>query len=212
MELQEFKAELLKIDKQRVAEEIIGWLTRKVDTYIDNHQAQYNLSFLSDDQMPETLKVEALGNTLDAIEISTEEIANLEKEIEENEEVKKESELIDCLREFMDDIRSLMIENEDGMKSFFVALSKYYSTVAFYKNKPINKDLAGYINLEYIGFENIKMDVFKTPLVPVYNSKREIVDYKRDETKRELVTKMPPAFAIDFGIEFWENKEDFSLF
>lgn len=213
MELLEFSAELEKVDKRKVAEEILWWLIEKIDTYIDNHQTEYTLSFLADtEKMPETCKVEKLGYTLTTVEIATNDVLNLEKEIENNPDVKRESEIVDCLRRFMEDVKELIVEDKEGMKRFFDALSKYYSTVAFYREKPVNKKLDGYINLQYLGFENMKLDVTKTPMIPIFNEEGEIIDYKKDKSKTEVVAKMPPAFAVDFGIEFWENKDEFSLF
>ncbi len=213
MELLEFKSKLEEIDKYLVAKEVVWWLVNKIPTYIDNHQTTYTLSFLSDEQnMKETSKAERLGNSLNAIELDASELANFDEEIENNLEVKKESEMIDLLKDFMEDVRGVIIENKEWMEEFYKALSFYYSTVAYYKAKPISKDLKGYIEIEYLGFENVKMDVYKTPLVPIKNTDGEIVDYKRDESKKELISKMPPSFCVDFGIVFWETQEEFSLF
>lgn len=213
MEYEDFKRELMNVDKQKAAQELLWWLTEKIVSYIDNHQTSYTLSFLADrEKMPELSKVEDLGYSLTTIELSADDAADFDKEIEENEDVKREGKMIKLMNSFMKDVRELALEDKEAMEKFFRALLYYYSTVAFYKGKPISKDMGGYIDLQYFSFENMSMQITKVPLIPVKNDKGEIIDYKRDSSKKEIVGEMPPAFAVDFEIVFWEKKEEVSLF
>jgi hypothetical protein len=213
MEYKEFKKELTKINKNKAAEELMWWLNEKIETYIDNHLTTYSLSFLADqEKTPELHKIEALGYSLTAIQVSSENLVNLEDEIENNEEVASESHKIKLLNSFMEEIKEIAINDKKRMDDFFNSLLFYYSTVAFYKGKPVSKDMNGYIDIQYFSFENISMDVFKTQLIPVYNKGGEVIDYKKDDSNKTLVGSMPPSFVIDFEIVFWENKQEVSIF
>lgn len=209
--LKELQSELKKINKKKASEEVYWWLNENIVNYIDTHQKYFSLSFLAhEEMMPEMAKVEHLCTRFNAVELSMADGETFEKALE-REDVTEEGKMQDCINDFMEDIRDLMEKNKKRSEELFKALSNYYEVVGFYKKNPLVKELQGYIKIEYLSFENMELDVTKTPLVPVCDDDGKIVDYRRDESKTETITKMPPAFTIDFGIEMWEDKKSFFL-
>jgi hypothetical protein len=218
MHIEEFVLELEKIDKNKISDEIFWWVKENILSYIDTMRTSYSLDFLADEQlMPETAKLEHLCYQLDPTDIDLDTM-NTDSQADSIEEALKNPELIEetakqeSINEFMDSIRNIMTDNSEKREEIFSALSYFYDVVGFYDKKPIVKNLKGYVAIDYLAFENIRVPVTKTPMTPVYNEEGEVIDYKRDESKTEIVAEKPPAFSIDFSIDFWEDKGEQSLF
>jgi len=210
--LEELQTELKKINKKKAAEEIYWWLKENINNYIDTHQTSYSLSFLAhEEMMPEMAKIEHLCTRFNAVEFKMGDGETFETALE-REDVTEEGMMQECINDFMEEIRESMEKNKKKSEELFKLLSNFYEVVGFYKKSPLIKELKGYIKVEYLSFENMELDLTKTPLVPVLDDEGKIVNYRRDESKTETISKMPPAFTIDFGIEMWENKGETSLF
>ncbi len=210
--LKELQEELKKVNKNKASEEVFWWLKENITNYIDTHQNYFSLSFLADeDKMPEMAKVEHLCTRFNAIELNLADGETFDKAIE-REDVAEEGKMQEYINDFMEEIRVLMEKNKKKSEELFKDLSYYYTVVGFYKKSPLVKELHGYVKIEYFSFENMELDVTKTPLVPVYDDTGVVVNYRRDESKTETITKMPPAFSIDLGIEMWEDKGETSIF
>lgn len=213
MTFEEFKSEMDKINKERVADEIFWWLKDNILTYIDTYKNSYSLSFLShEEKMLETSKMEHLCYQLKPIEVSMGDFDSLAEALDSDPEIIEDSKKQDLINDWMEGVLEIMNENEERKLELFKALGYYYEVVGFYKKNPISKDLEGYVKIEYLSFENMRVPVTKTPMKEVRNDAGEIVDYKRDEANTEVVAEMPPSFCIDFSIDFWENKHEQSLF
>lgn len=213
MTFKEFKEEMGKIDQSKVADEIFWWLNDNILTYIDTYKKSYSLSFLShEEKMPETAKMEHLCYQLKPIELGSKEFDSLDDFINNDPEIKEEAEKQDLINSWMESVQDIMNDDEEKKNSIFKALSYYYEVIGFYKKDPVTKDLEGYVRIDYLSFENMRVPVTKTPMKAVKNSDGEIVDYVRDEEGTEIVAEMPPSFCIDFSIDFWESKNDQSIF
>ena len=132
--------------------------------------------------------------------------------MDKDPEIKEEAKKQDLINDWMEEVLEIMNENEERKSELFKALGYYYEVIGFYKKSPISKKLEGYVKIDYLSFENMRVPVTKTPMKEIRNSSGEIVDYKRDEANTEVVAEMPPSFCIDFSIDFWEEKNDQSLF
>lgn len=212
MDVVELRSALSDVDKSKIAAEIFWWLKENIVNYIDTHNFTYSLSFLAhEEKMPETAKIEHLFSKFNAVDMSKFEGMS-EKEIFESEEITKDAENQEEMNLFMESVRTTMIENKDLLADYFKELSEYYKVVGFYRDTPLVKSLDGYIDIEYLSFENITVEVTKSPLIPIYDSDGHIIDYKKDDSKKETLEKMPASFCIDLTINLWEEKNEFSLF
>lgn len=212
MNIEEMKRELSLINKIKIVDEIFWWLRENIVNYIDTHNFSYSLSFLShEEKMPETAKIEHLFSQFNVIDMSQFDGMS-EKEIMESYEMTQDALNQEAINEFMEEVKDLMIEDKENLKILFKAISEYYSLVGFYNNSPLVKKLDGYIDIEYLSFENLTLDVIKTPLIPVYDREGNIVDYKKDDSKKETLTNMPESFCIDMTINLWEGKNESSIF
>jgi len=212
MNIEEMKRELSLINKIKIVDEIFWWLRENIVNYIDTHSYFYSLSFLShEEKMSETAKVEHLFSQFNVVDMSQFEGMS-EKEVMESYEMTQDALNQEAMNEFMEEVKELMTEDKENLKILFKAISEYYSVVGFYKNSPLVKELDGYIDIEYLSFENLTLDVTKTPLVPVYDREGNIVDYKKDTSKTETLANMPASFCIDMTINLWEEKNESSIF
>jgi hypothetical protein len=213
MTLEEFRSEMDKIDMGLVADEIFWWLKDNILTYVDTYKRAFSLSFLShEEKMPETSKMEHLCYQLKPIEVSMGDFSSLKEALDSDPEIIEDSKKQDLINDWMDRVLEAMNENEEKKTDLFKALSYYYEVVGFYKKNPIAKELEGYIKIDYLSFENMRVPVTKTPMKEIKNDAGEVVDYQRDEENTEVVAEMPPSFCIDFSIDFWEKKSEQSIF
>lgn len=214
MEIKDFIKELNQIDKNKVSKEIFNWIIKSKDSYIDTHKTTYMINFMADPvNMPETLKIEQLATTLSKIEIKAGEEESFKDAIESNEEVEEESVKQEALNNYLNEVCEIMSSDSDSLEKLFKELSFYYEMVGFSKDgKPITKELDGYVNVLYLSFENVDMELSRTPLIPVLDSDGRVVSYEKKESEREIIANLPPNFAFDMEISFWEKKYESSLF
>jgi hypothetical protein len=149
---------------------------------------------------------------LKPIEVAVGDVKTLEEFIETDPQVKEDSKKQEMINSCMNGVLEEMMCDKENKEKYFKALSYYYEVVGFYKRNPVSKSLDGYVSIDYLSFENIRVPVTKTPMIEIKNDDGEVVDYKRDEANTKVVAEMPPSFCIDFSIDFWENKCEQSLF
>ena len=213
MTFEEFKSQIDKMSKVNVANEIYWWLKDNILTYIDTYKNSYSLSFLAhEEKMVETAKVEHLCYQLKPIELSLGDFKALTEALDSDPEIVEDSKKQDLINEWMDGVLEIMNENEQMKSEFFEALVYYYEIVGFYENNPVAKKLQGYVSIDYLSFENMRVPVTKTPMKEIKNEAGEVIDYMKDEANMEVVAEMPPSFCIDFSIDFWEDKGEQSIF
>lgn len=213
MTTEDFINQLEEIDKGKVGNEIFWWLKENITNYVDTQHKIYYLSFLSDEEkMPETTKIEKLCNTMSPIETTESELGTLTEAIENNADIVEDSKKQEAVNEFLDLVLQNMNENERQKDDLFRALCYYYEVIGFYKSSVVTEKLNGYVSIDYLSFENVRMPVTRTPMKAVKNEAGEIVDYIADTENVVIVADKPPSFAVDFSVNFWEDKGEQSLF
>jgi len=221
--VEELEKQLSEIDKKAMSIEIFQWLIDNAEHYIDTMTEDFSLSFLANDEiMPETVKVEKLCNDLETMEIEvTGAEDQLEDVINDNPDIEEAARKQTALNEFMEEVRVFMDEDLEYKGKILDKFMYFHDFVGYrpvekedgtIKAEEIIKDMTGSVEISYLSFENMSMDVSRIAHDPVYDDDGNIVSYEKDEAKREIVGKIPPSFCIDMSVSVWENHGSASIF
>lgn len=216
MEIEELKQQLESFDRQVMAKEVVWWLVENVKNFISTDRTNFSLSFLADiDNMPEMNKLELLCHEVDKIEIEVSgDPDQMMRAIEDDPEVAKAAKMQELIIDLMEEVRSILAEDEEAKQAVLSAFSFYHDFVGINlkTGEEITKDMDGFVTFDYLSFENVENTVTKIPMTPIVDEETgRVIDYKRDPSRAETYV-MPAAFCIDISVQVWEDKGETSLF
>lgn len=226
--LEQVKEELVKLDRQAIINEVFTWVAKNVASFIDTRRDDFHLQFDPDETTPELMKLKNIwqsATSKDTVEVSAKELMALEDkeaslaDLLENPAVVREAKKFEVLEAFCDEILTLMTEDRAGRDKIFEAVSQYYKLSGMLRNKetgevtPVEREVDGYVMINYFCFENYDLDVAITPMDPVVDPETGQVtgfERKRDET---TVIESNAAFCMDIQVVVRDTEQTgFSLF
>lgn len=215
MEIDRLAEEIKTFGEKTLADEIVWWIVNNVVNFISTETVNFSLSFLAhEEKMPEMARLEALCREIDTMEIDvTGDADQMMNELESNPEIEASAKMQQMVIDLLERVRLFLEDYEDGKKLVMDAFSFYHDFVGINvkTREEILRKLDGYVSFDYLSFENIESTLTKTPMNPVFDEEGRVIDYVRDESKKETL-RMPPSFCIDFTVELWEDKGETSLF
>jgi len=225
--LEQVQDQLLEVNKQKVVDEVFDWIVRNVTTFVDTRRDTFHLGFSPDDLMPECLKLQSIwqaATSKDTVNVSNEELAQMDKnasltELLDNPAVVREAEKFEALEAYCDGILFLMEEDQEGRDKMFDAISQFFKVSGMLRDKetgemtPVEREVEGYVQVDYFCFENYDLDVSITPMDPIVDPETNQVtgyDKRKDET---TIIESPAAFCMDILVVIRDTEETgFSLF
>lgn len=215
MEFQKRKlSEIIKekdeVDPEKVAEEILNWLTENVTTFIDNHQKKFiiNIVVADEDQedsvkMPHSRKLQNLFRAIPEPNVVMDESGENEEQQEENNEF---SDLIDEsspsevraeLHQIVEEAFEKMKSKEELLDKLFSAMIYFYELQGIYQGEYLTKSLVGEVAINYFSFEAFSVGV-------------SLQDKETQEVMKKYI--IPESFAIDIEIAYREKTPSTSIF
>jgi len=216
MEISELQKIIEGISPGDLASEFLEWLVKNVDQYIDNHQTKFilNISPKEAGGMPLAEQVEKLYLDLDdtSVELSMKGVDGFDwSSLDEQtrELVEKETEKLVILHDLVEKAYACLLADKDGLFRLFTELSYYYELIGFRDGIPIEKDLAGRVNIGAFHYEAIWVPVEVKGKQPVYNDDGDLVEVREVAGATYII---PPSFVIDLEVEMLEKRVPTSLF
>jgi len=176
-----------EINAEKVAEEVLQWLAKNVEMFIDNRERFYHLDMIVDDTDPEDgIKME-----------ETRKLQTLYRSIPDED--KEAEECHKALDEITRHIMNLMKKNDELLKALFKRMIYYYELQGFYQGNMIEKELVGEVAIHLFEYESFSLGVRVTE--KALGNQKEVRNYV-----------IPEGFIIEFEIAYRENTTPLSLF
>ena len=173
-----------QIDAEQVAFEVLSWLAKNVEMFIDNKERFYHIDMIVEDEDPED------GIKMD----ESRKLQSLYRAIPDED--KKSEKCHNALDEITMHIMHIMQKNSELLTQLFDRMIYYYELQGIYKGQMIEKDLVGEVEIHLFEYESFSLGV-------------RVTDTSGDEVKNYVI---PEGFIIEFEIAYRENTAPLSLF
>jgi len=190
-------------DPNRIITEAAKWLAAHVESYIDNHETAYSLTFGDVDQehFPTLYAIET--SVLAAVPKDDDVLTSGKYEAEEVEMMK-------ALTEKMAEATRIGVEHKEIFSYLFERLKFYYEPiVGMGVGGVVTKPIDGYIKLSMFEFDVDSMTVRVVKRMPTVEAGSDTVGTPRVESQ---IIEMNPSFIVDFTMVYWERNVETGLF
>lgn len=188
---------LKSFDKNKMAEELLQWLIDGVEEYIDNSETVFSVYFPVNSEVIKNMPItNEFGNMY---------IKSRESKAKNCEEVMK------GFTDALEEVKSLMSNNEEMLGQLFKRMIWYYEMVGFHKLKgPIIQEMEGYVVVNKLDFELIGIDICITKKMNRVDKNGELVasDKELEIVKQEHI---PEGFSLEIEIKKWAKVNSASL-
>ena len=181
------------IDINKVSSEILEWLAKNVEMFIDNKERFYHIDMIIEDNDPEG------GVKMD----ESRKLQTLYRSIPDAED--KLAKCHNILDDVTSNIMSVMKNDTKGLKSLFDRMIYYYELQGFYKGQMIEKELIGEVGIHLFEYESFSIGVR-------VSESKILVEGKVHNLNDDKSYVIPEGFIIEFEISFRENSDPASLF
>jgi len=216
MEVFELQEIVDGISPEELAAEFLDWLVNNVDKYIDNHRTKFilNISPKKTGNMPLAERVEDLYLGLDDCDVESSLKGDAEFDWTSLDDATKaavevETEKLQILHSLVARAYEALIADKAGLQRLFEGLAYYYEVVGFRNGIPIEKNIAGAVNVGAFHYEAVSVPVEIKGREPVYDDNGDLVEVRETEAVTYMI---PPSFVIDLWLEMFEKKIPTSLF
>ena len=221
---EEILSEARKIDTELVSNEVLDWLIKNVEYYIDNQTKEFKIDIIidgeSDPPMPETRKLQNLFRQIpddsDVIKLSDIKSRNLfddlssgNIDIEAGDKFDGIIRLKDQLDEISIECLNKIRENHAKREKLFERLSYFYEMMGVYKGEALLRQLNGAVEINKFEYEQFSVDVkVEAPAFQVQNAEGETTNIQLDSKSYTI----PEGFTIWLEIAFTTNSKATSIF
>lgn len=178
--IKEIMAEASDISVEKIAEEVLTWVTNNVEYFIDNKVKAFKLDLIVDSQlMSETKKLQDLYQAIP-------------------EENKKNTKEISLCKKTLDKTTEKIYEKMRKMKTHLEQLFKrmifYYEVVALDNGVPLVKELAGAVDIMQFEYEAFEVGV--KVAAPKY-------DIRNEDGTQNIIQGEEKDYVIPEGFTVW---------
>jgi len=212
----------LKINPQKVADEILEWVTANVEQFIDNQVKTFKIDLVIDGEsvppMPETTKLNKLYKTIpdddellsaNAAESVFTEDGGIDIEKLDTKAVRDATKVRNSLNEVALKCLSKMQHNEELLEKLYNRMIFYYEMVGFHKGNALLREIKGAVNIIKFEYEAFTVDVqVKSPTFKIQKGDGS-VDTIESEAKEYTV---PEGFTVWVEIAFAPKEVTTSIF
>lgn len=175
-----------KVNVKKVAEEILTWVEKNVESFIDNQTKTFKIDMLIDSQeMSESMNMQSLYRKVTGAKLN-------------DDEYKK---CMDVLNAVTKKIHKEMRKRDDLLEKLFKRMVFYYEMVGVSSGKALIKELIGavdIINFEYEAF-SVGVQIKDKGYVGEEGEKPENVKIRKEY-------EIPESFTVWVEISFKENR------
>lgn len=213
----EIKERGSRVDTKSVASEVLGWLERNVEKFIENKETLFRIYLTVDkpDEMPATSELQALYLRIpppkQAVDSEGKPVVDGDgNPVIDAESENLEAELLDFLNEVTTASGDAMTEDADGLAKLFKRMAFFYEMTGYSKEVgPIIQEMGGVIKINDFFFDSTPMEVTVSHRVAKMENGQMV------ETGEKRVTKVeesPAAFGIELEIEIWPKSQATSMY
>ncbi len=194
----EIKDSIDGIDVAKCSREVLSWLERNVEYYIDNQSRTFDVNIVlktesaSDPIFEECFKIKHLFSDYASDDNGT---PNMEMEIEISNELHKK------VKDIYQDINS----HEDLLEKLFKRMSFFYEIKGINKGKLIMDELNGAVRISDMAYDNFTVGVESKDFQVLIDGERKTVEGSGKYTINE-------GFAITLEISFTASNKMDSMF
>ena len=183
--IEEILSGVEKLNSKTLAAEILQWMIKNVEMFIDSQQRFYRLDLIVEDTDPE-----------DGVKMTeTRELQTLFRAIQDEDE--KSIECRSVLNRFVSGVLKEMQSNIDLLNQLFKRMIYFYEVQCIYKDEMIERELIGEVDIPSLDYEAFSMGVRVTDT------------HSGDIVKNYVV---PEGLSMEFEIAFREVEDPTNLF
>lgn len=197
---EEFLEKSKNLDAKKIAVEVLGWLIKNVENYIDNQESTFLIYFtydiLDESGLQELKKLQELYY---AIGDSSDKEAVKEPDNQSSQVNQDVVEMLECLDAVVDTAKSEMEADKKRMVRLFDRLIYFYEMIGFSSlTGPIIKSFTGHVQFNHFIYEPICM-----PITVTQKTKKlvdgELVD---SDVPDEIISEytVPEGFSLEFEL------------
>lgn len=178
-----------EIDIKKISEEILIWLDKNVESFIDNQTKTFKIDMLIDSQeMSESMKMQSLYRKVTGAKLSDDEY----------------KECMAKLNAVTEKIHKNMRKRDDLLEKLFKKMVFYYEMVGVNNGKQLIKELTGAVDI--INFEYEAFSVGVKIKDKGYVGEEGIDGNNENNVKIRKQYEIPESFTIWVEISFKENR------
>ena len=187
--IKEIEKESKEINIKKVAEEILGWVDKNVESFIDNQTREFKLDlFIQSKDMPESLKLQELYRKVTGGELND----------------KDYKECMETLNSVTKKVHKEMKKRDDLLQHLFTRMSFYYEMMGISNGRPLVKELEGAVDIINFEYEAFSVGVkINAPTFLIRRKENGELENVQGENKDYQI---PESFTIWIEIAFKEKR------
>lgn len=217
--LKSISSESIKIDTDKIANEILDWLITNVEQFIDNQSKMFKIDLIIDGEsnppMPETRSLQNLFRNIPNDEnlVNASDIFRKDGSINmkkfDTKSINQAFKTRNSLNEITQECSAKIQANKEKLRKLYERMSFYYEMIGFHNGNPLLREITGAVNITKFEYEAFTVGVDVKS--PTYKIQREngVIDTITPETKNYTI---PEGFTVLVEISFSPKSKVTSLF